>query len=84
MPTVLINVIDVREGKIVGRIHSGGTCLQNPDSTWEFKRIKSPLETMIKTKKFTAEMDQVSAIHYSKSAHQIVTGHRYGNLVIWR
>ena len=59
-PTVLINVIDVRDCKVIGRVHSGGTCLSNIDgTTWSFTRVKSPLEESMGTQKFIEALDSI-------------------------
>ena len=78
-------MIDIRQGKVVSKIHAAGNCrLPAGKQEWNFNRIQSDLEAGLGTHKFNELMESISAIHYAIASHVIVTGHRNGDLVIWK
>jgi hypothetical protein len=45
---------------------------------------KSPLEQSLGQKSYDKLMSKITTLHFDHDAHQLVTGHSNGNLVIWK
>ena len=83
--TIGVNVIDLRSGRVIAKIHAGGTCRSDDSTrTWQLSRSEPPLETAVGSARFAELMESITTVHYSQAAHTLLTGHRGGDIVIWR